>query len=61
MSSFELESTEILRQASRLWWLFLVTGIAWIVVSLILFRFDYTSVAAVSILFGIVAIMFGVN
>lgn len=61
MTSFELETTEILRRAAGLWWLFLVTGIAWIVVSLILFRFDYTSVAAVSILFGIVAIMFGVN
>jgi uncharacterized membrane protein HdeD (DUF308 family) len=61
MSSFELESTEVIRGAARFWWLFLLTGIAWIVVSLILFRFDYTSVAAVSILFGIVALFFGAN
>ena len=42
------------------WWLFLVTGIAWMVVGLILLRFNYTSVSAISILFGIVAIAAGV-
>jgi uncharacterized membrane protein HdeD (DUF308 family) len=42
------------------WWLFLVTGIGWTVVALILLRFDYTSVSAISILFGIVAISAGI-
>jgi uncharacterized membrane protein HdeD (DUF308 family) len=42
------------------WWLMLITGIAWILVSVILLRFDYTSVSAISILFGIVAIFAGV-
>lgn len=42
------------------WWLLLITGILWILVSLIILRFDYTSVHAISILFGIVAIMAGV-
>ena len=42
------------------WWLFLVTGIGWMLVTLILLRFDYTSVSAISILFGIVAIAAGV-
>jgi uncharacterized membrane protein HdeD (DUF308 family) len=42
------------------WWLLLVTGVAWILVSLILLRFDYTSVHAISLLFGIIAIMAGV-
>jgi len=41
------------------WWLMLITGIAWIVVSVILLRFDYTSVSAISILFGIVALFAG--
>jgi uncharacterized membrane protein HdeD (DUF308 family) len=61
MYSIELESRQVVKEAARFWWLFLVTGILWIIVSLILFRFDYTSVAAVSILFGIVALFFGVN
>jgi len=42
------------------WWLLLVTGIAWMLLALILLRFDYTSVSAISILFGIVAIAAGV-
>ena len=41
------------------WWLMLITGIAWIVVSMILLRFDYTSVSSISILFGIVALFAG--
>jgi uncharacterized membrane protein HdeD (DUF308 family) len=42
------------------WWVFLITGIAWMLVGLILLRFDYTSVSAISILFGFVAIAAGV-
>jgi uncharacterized membrane protein HdeD (DUF308 family) len=42
------------------WWLLLISGTAWIVVAVILLRFDYTSVSAISILFGIVAIVAGV-
>jgi uncharacterized membrane protein HdeD (DUF308 family) len=42
------------------WWVFLITGIGWMLVALILLRFDYTSVSAISILFGIVAIAAGV-
>jgi len=42
------------------WWLFLITGIAWMLVALVLLRFDYTSVSSISILFGFVAIAAGV-
>src|SRR5262245_7699047 len=42
------------------WWLLLVTGAAWIVVSIILLRFDYTSVYSISLLFGFVAIAAGI-
>jgi uncharacterized membrane protein HdeD (DUF308 family) len=38
----------------------LITGIAWILVGLIVLRFDYTSVSAISLLFGFVAIAAGV-
>ena len=41
------------------WWLFLLVGISWMIVALIVLRFDYTSVNAISILFGIVAIVAG--
>jgi uncharacterized membrane protein HdeD (DUF308 family) len=42
------------------WWLFLIIGIGWMLVGLIVLRFDYTSVNAIAILFGIVAIAAGV-
>jgi uncharacterized membrane protein HdeD (DUF308 family) len=42
------------------WWLFLVTGIGWAIVGLILLRFDYSSVHAISLLFGFVMIAAGV-
>jgi uncharacterized membrane protein HdeD (DUF308 family) len=41
------------------WWLFLLTGIGWMLVALIVLRFDYKSVNAIAILFGIVAIAAG--
>jgi uncharacterized membrane protein HdeD (DUF308 family) len=56
-----LEEREVVREASRWWWVFLLTGIAWLVFSLIIFRFDITSAATVAILFGVVAIVAGVN
>jgi uncharacterized membrane protein HdeD (DUF308 family) len=43
------------------WWLPLVTGVAWLIVSIVIFRFDYTTVAAVSVLFGVVALAAGLN
>jgi uncharacterized membrane protein HdeD (DUF308 family) len=43
------------------WWLFLVTGIAWLLISLIVLRFDVTSIATVGVLLGVVFLMAGVN
>src|SRR5712675_1130714 len=37
-----------------LWWVPLVTGSLWVLFALLVFRFDYTSVTAVSILLGTV-------
>ena len=42
------------------WWVFLVTGIGWFLLALIVLRFDYTTVAAISVLFGVIAIVAGV-
>lgn len=42
--------------AAGLWWVPILTGSLWILFSLLMFRFDYTSVTAVSILFGAVCI-----
>jgi uncharacterized membrane protein HdeD (DUF308 family) len=50
----------MLARALPPWWLFLVTGVGWTLVAVIVLRFDYTSVSAIAILFGIVAISAGV-
>ena len=52
---------EVVEDAADRWWLFLLTGIAWLVFALIVFQWDYTTVAAISYLFGVVAIVAGVN
>jgi uncharacterized membrane protein HdeD (DUF308 family) len=52
---------ELLEDASDRWWIFLITGIAWLVFAIIVFQWDYVSVAAVSYLFGAVAIAAGIN
>ena len=60
MSVFPAAAQRTLGRALPPWWLFLFTGIGWTIVGLIVLRFDYTSVSAVSILFGCVAIAAGV-
>ena len=42
------------------WWLFLIIGVGWTLVALILLRFDYKSVNAIAVLFGLVALGAGV-
>jgi len=52
---------EIAEDASGRWWMFLVTGIGWLVFALLVFQWDFTTVYAVSILFGVVAVLAGIN
>jgi uncharacterized membrane protein HdeD (DUF308 family) len=52
---------EILEEAADRWWIFLVTGIAWLVFALLVFQWDYTTVYAISILFGVVALVAAMN
>jgi uncharacterized membrane protein HdeD (DUF308 family) len=52
---------ELAEEAADRWWMFLVTGIGWLVFSLLVFQWDYTTVYAISILFGIVALVAGIN
>jgi uncharacterized membrane protein HdeD (DUF308 family) len=47
--------------AAGLWWLFLFTGGIWLVFSIVVFRFDWTSVSSISILFGILMLGAAVN
>lgn len=42
--------------AAQFWWIKLITAAGWLLLSVIVFRFDWTTVNALSILFGIVMI-----
>jgi uncharacterized membrane protein HdeD (DUF308 family) len=42
---------------SRLWWLWLVAGISWIVIALVILQFDQASVTTVGVLIGIMFIL----
>jgi uncharacterized membrane protein HdeD (DUF308 family) len=43
------------------WWVLLITGIAWTIVSIVIFRFDYSTVTAVGVLFGIITLASAAN
>jgi uncharacterized membrane protein HdeD (DUF308 family) len=49
------------REVTGSWWLFLITGVAWLLIALIVLRFDITSVASVGALLGVILLIAGVN
>jgi uncharacterized membrane protein HdeD (DUF308 family) len=61
MTAIEIDVEHGVREAARYWWLFLVMGIAWLLFAIIVFRFDYRTVSAISILFGIVVLFAGID
>jgi uncharacterized membrane protein HdeD (DUF308 family) len=52
---------EAFQAATRLWWIFLVIGTAWLLFAVIVFRFDWRSVSAISIVFGVVVLAAAVD
>ena len=54
------EERDVVEEAAR-WWLFLLTGIAWLVLALLVFQWSYTTVYAISFLFGVIALVAGGN
>lgn len=47
--------------ASGMWWWFVVTGIAWLLLAVIVLRFDVTSIATVGTLMGVVLLLGGLD
>jgi uncharacterized membrane protein HdeD (DUF308 family) len=60
MNPYWFQPREAAETAARYWWLFIVTGVCWLAVSMIIFRFDWATVLAIGVLFGTIAIVAGV-
>jgi len=43
------------------WWLFLVTGLAWLIISLVVLRFTTTSITTVGVLLGVLFLLAALN
>jgi uncharacterized membrane protein HdeD (DUF308 family) len=59
--SIALDEREVAEEVADRWWLYLITGIGWLVFALILFQWDYTTVYSISFLFGFMALTAGIN
>jgi uncharacterized membrane protein HdeD (DUF308 family) len=46
---------------TRLWWLWLVAGVAWIVIALVILQFDDASITTVGVLIGIMFVLSGLQ
>ena len=61
MRTRRTQETSMFGAITGVWWLFLITGIAWLIIALIVLRFDVTSITTVGVLLGIVFIVAGLN
>ena len=55
------EDRMIVRDAARYWWVFLVSGIAWLLIAWMVLRLNATSIATVGVLIGLVFLLAGIN
>ena len=53
------ERAEVARELAGLWWLQLITGVAWIVAALVILQFDQASVSTIGIIIGIMFVVAG--
>jgi uncharacterized membrane protein HdeD (DUF308 family) len=55
------EERLIVREGARYWWVFLVSGIAWLLIAWMVLRLNQTSIATVGVLLGFVFLLAGIN
>jgi uncharacterized membrane protein HdeD (DUF308 family) len=51
----------IVREGARYWWLFLVSGVLWLLIAWMVLRLNTTSIATVGVLLGVVFLFAAVN
>jgi uncharacterized membrane protein HdeD (DUF308 family) len=55
------EERLIVREGARYWWLFLVSGVLWLLIAWMVLRLNSTSIATVGVLLGVVFLIAGIN
>ena len=55
------EERMIVREGARYWWVFLVAGIAWLILAWLVLRMNATSIATVGVLIGVVFLFAGIS
>src|SRR5262245_25055630 len=56
-----LDERESARAATGLWWIFLVTGLLWFVIALVVLRFTERSITTVGVIIGVVFVVACLN
>jgi uncharacterized membrane protein HdeD (DUF308 family) len=51
----------IVREGARYWWVFLVSGIAWLLIAWLVLRLNERSITTVGVLIGVVFLLAGIN
>ena len=59
MVALETSMPDPFRQMANLWWLWLITGVAWVVVALVVLQFDQASIKTVGVVIGIMFLVAG--
>ena len=59
MVALETSMPDPFRQMANLWWLWLITGVAWVVVALVVLQFDQASINTVGVVIGIMFLVAG--
>jgi hypothetical protein len=62
----QAQAREAVRDLSKLWWLWLVAGIFWVAVALVILQFDQASITTVGVIIGLMFLgtaiqMFGIS
>jgi uncharacterized membrane protein HdeD (DUF308 family) len=55
------EERLIVREGARYWWLFLVSGIVWLLIAWMVLRLNATSITTVGVLLGVVFLLSAIN
>jgi uncharacterized membrane protein HdeD (DUF308 family) len=61
MSETQMEAREVISGLSKFWWIYLVTGIAWLLISLIILQIDTDSVVTVGLIIGLMFLFAGIQ